>query len=150
MGETINQRQKSCEERIDSHYFRALEEIRKVAGIDEIEPSDLEDYGVDIEPFLENEDAPEEERELDQDEAREELRERWEEGILSVDRKEVVRVCFSWGGPADYIDIYIDPEDKSIYRAAYIFQDWFDGAEREITGTDLEAVENVFSWLVHE
>lgn len=144
------QRQKTCEERIPEYYKRTLEEIRKVAGIDEVEISDLEDYGVDVEPFLEDEDAPEEERELDQDAAREELRERWEEGILSIDRKEVVRVCFSWGGPADYIDVYIDPEDKTIYRAVYLFQDWFDGAEREITGTDLEAVENVFSFLCYE
>ncbi len=144
------ERQRSCEERIGAHYKRTLEEIRKVAGLEEIEPSDLEDYGVDVDGFWEDEDAPEDERELDQDAAREELSDRFNEGILSVDRRAVVRVCFSWGGPADYIDIYIDPEDKSIYRAVYLFQDWFDGAEREIRGTDLDAVAAVFDWLTYE
>lgn len=144
------QRQKSCEERIDSHYKTALDEIRKVAGLDEVTPDDLTDYGVDLDPFWEDEELPEEERELDQDEARQELRERFEESILSIDRSEKVRVCFSWGGPADYIDIYIDPQDKTITSATYLFQDWFDGAEREIRGTDLDAVESVFGWLCHE
>lgn len=144
------QRQKTCEERIDSHYKRTLEEIRKVAGLEDIEPSDLEDYGIDLDPFWEDEDAPEDERELDQDEARQELQERWQEGILSIDRSEKVRVCFSWGGPADYIDLYIDKEDRSIISASYLFQDWFDGAEREIRGIDLEAVESVFSFLCYE
>lgn len=144
------QRQKSCEERIGGHYKTTLDEIRKIAGLDEIEPEDLENYGVDIDGFWEDEDAPEDERELDQDLAREELRERFLESILSVDRSEKVRVCFSWGGPADYIDLYIDPEDKQITSATYLFQDWFDGAEREIRGTDLDAVESVFSWLTFE
>ena len=150
MGETMEQRQKSCEERIDSHYDHRIGEIRRLAGEDLIEAADLEDEGLDPADFYEYEPDEGQEPEIDQERAQEELRDRFYESILSVDRSIKVRVCFSWGGPADYIDLYIDPVEREIYRAVYVFQDWFDGAEREIRGTDLDAVLSMFDYLCHE
>jgi hypothetical protein len=148
--------QPTCEERIDSYYKRTFEEIRRLTGREEITRADLEELGADVDEYLNPDHDPDdqEEPEIDQDEAQRVLRETWEQDILSIDRKEVVRVCFSWGGPADYLDIYIDgppgERDREITRAVYLFQDWFDGAEREVTGDDLDAVCDLFSWLVHE
>lgn len=141
-------RQRSCEERIGEYYAKTLEEIRKVAGYEEITPDDLSDMGADPDDY--RQDPDDQESEIDQDAARNDLRETFEQDILSIDSKIVKRICFSWGGPADYIDIYIDPEARQIYRAVYLFQDWFDGAEREITGQDLDAVCAVFDWLTYE
>jgi len=150
-------RQKTCEERIDSYYERTFEEFHRLTGREEITRADLEELGADVDEYLNPDHDPEdeEEPELDQDEARRVLRETWEQDILSIDRSEVVRVCFSWGGPADYLDIYIDGKpgdpDRQITRAVYLFQDWFDGAEREVKrGDDLDAVCELFDWLVHE
>jgi len=147
-------RQKTCEERIGGYYRRTFEEIRRLTGREEITRADLEELGADIDEYLNPDHDPqdEEEPEIDQDEARRVLRETWEQDILSIDRSEKVRVCFSWGGPADYIDIYISGQghEREIERAVYLFQDWFDGAEREITGDDFEAICELFDWLVHE
>lgn len=77
----------------------------------------------------------------------EEKREEFDGQILSVDKKIVYRVCLSWGGPADYFDIELDPEGREIVRISYIFQDWFDGAERELAGQEFDTVASMFDYL---
>ena len=148
------ERQPTCEERIDDYYKRTFEEIHRLTGREEITRADLEELGADIDEYLNPDHDPDDpdEPEVDQEEARRVLRETWEQDILSIDREKKIRVCFSWGGPADYIDIYItdDGDPPEITRAVYLFQDWFDGAEREIRGDDLEAVISLFSYLAHE
>ena len=39
-------------------------------------------------------------------------------------------LCFSYGGPADYVRFYHDG------RISYVFHDWFDGAEKFLIGDD--------------
>jgi len=39
-------------------------------------------------------------------------------------------LCFSYGGPADYLRFYHDG------RITYVFQDWGDGAEKDLDGDD--------------
>jgi hypothetical protein len=48
----------------------------------------------------------------------------------SVAKLTTYRICLSWGGPADYIELTHDGDDWTGGR--YIYQDWFDGAERKI------------------
>lgn len=147
-------RQKTCEERIGDYYKRTFEEIHRLTGASEITRADLEELGADISEYLNPDHDPDDptEPEIDQEEARRVLRESWEQDILSIEKQKKIRVCFSWGGPADYLDIYISDDDDppAITRAVYLFQDWFDGAEREVTGGDLDAVCDLFDWLVHE
>lgn len=49
---------------------------------------------------------------------------------LSIDRTEVVSICLSWGGPADYIEITL--KDKEVQRVDYRFSDWFDTATVQV------------------
>lgn len=53
------------------------------------------------------------------------------------------RYQLSWGGPADEIRFYGDPEGQ-IYCVEYWFMDWFDGALLYVTD------ENVIAWLIEE
>ena len=83
------------------------------------------------------------------DETHEEYSERF---IEFTPRYLVVRVGISYGGPADGYDVYLDPQDKTIERIDYYFQDWFDGARRTLTGPDFDtvrdALESVFCFEV--
>lgn len=42
----------------------------------------------------------------------------------------VTRLTWSGGGPADWIEVQHD--DNGIRRIDYVFQDWYDGARREV------------------
>ena len=50
----------------------------------------------------------------------------FDDPALSVETSSFTRVCFSYGGPSDYLEIIHNGTD--ILRAEYVFQDWFDGA----------------------
>ena len=47
-----------------------------------------------------------------------------------IDRREIVRVIWSGGGPADYLEITHSGGD--IIRVEYLYQDWYDGARIEV------------------
>jgi hypothetical protein len=49
---------------------------------------------------------------------------------LSIDRREIISICLSWGGPSDYVEIHLagGEVEKVIYR----FSDWFDTATVEV------------------
>ena len=76
-----------------------------------------------------------------------EKREEFEERILSCDKSISFKICLSWGGPADYFIIEIDPEDHQINSIKYQFQDWFDGAEKYLKGEEFDLVANMFDYL---
>jgi hypothetical protein len=46
------------------------------------------------------------------------------------DTHKVTRFTWSGGGPADWIEVQHD--DDGIRRIDYVFQDWYDGARREV------------------
>jgi hypothetical protein len=58
--------------------------------------------------------------------------------ILSVDQEISYKIHLSTGGPASFFSIFVDGYD--IYRIEYHFQDWFDGAVRNLDGQDFEHV----------
>lgn len=45
---------------------------------------------------------------------------------LSIDTVQFTKVCLSYGGPADYLEIY--HSEGSIDRLLYRYSDWFDTA----------------------
>jgi len=49
---------------------------------------------------------------------------------LSIDTHQVTRVCLSWGGPSDYIEIR--HQGQYIDGVTYRFSDWFDTATRVV------------------
>lgn len=49
---------------------------------------------------------------------------------LSVDTSKFTKVCLSWGGPADYLEIYHG--EGEITRVIYRYSDWFDTATIEV------------------
>lgn len=54
---------------------------------------------------------------------------------LGMSKYTVIKIELSWGGPADFIEAFVD-EDGSVFKAIYHYQDWFDGAQTNISKTD--------------
>jgi hypothetical protein len=51
---------------------------------------------------------------------------------LSIDTFKTIKVLFSTGGPADWIEIRVDEEDGEVLDVEYHFQDWFDHAQVKV------------------
>ena len=50
----------------------------------------------------------------------------FDDPALAIDKSKFTRVCFSYGGPSDYLEIrHLNGE---IQAAEYVFHDWYDGA----------------------
>lgn len=109
--------------------------------------------------------ASEGDREPLPDRAVEELseaaRERIYELPLAVSAKTVFRVELSTGGPADWLEVFCsgdtplyepagDGEHYEVERIVYHFADWFDHAERDLSGFELEAAEDFARNVVPE
>ena len=54
----------------------------------------------------------------------------WNNYPLSVDTYKMTRIQLSWGGPSDFLDVKHD--GHIILAVTYHFQDWFDGAVRDV------------------
>lgn len=52
---------------------------------------------------------------------------------LSIDKYEVVRIDLSTGGPGDWLEVIVHPNDGAILRVDYHFNDWFDHASRSVS-----------------
>ena len=52
---------------------------------------------------------------------------------LSIDTVKFTKVCFSYGGPADYLEIF--HKDGNVERVVYRYSDWFDTATLEVEET---------------
>ena len=67
----------------------------------------------------------------------------FDDPALAIDQYEFTRVCFSYGGPSDYLEI--KHKFGEIVSAEYVFHDWFDGARTEVAeGTPMyEYAENL-------
>ena len=49
----------------------------------------------------------------------------FDDPALSIDHWDFTRVCFSYGGPSDYLEITHNGRD--LIKAEYVFHDWYDG-----------------------
>lgn len=138
-------RQPTCAERIGEHLASRLENFGALVylasgrdpatdgGLTSTERDSIsqvaEGEGIDLQ-------APEDDR-------REEAQQRIYEGPLSVERKILIRVDLSTGGPADWFEVVIDPSDPNefdrVERITYHFADWFDHAETTLVGPEFDA-----------
>jgi len=55
----------------------------------------------------------------------------FDDPALSIDRASFIKVCFTYGGPSDYLEI--THKDGEILKAEYVFHDWYDGARVSVT-----------------
>jgi hypothetical protein len=53
------------------------------------------------------------------------------EGMLSIEKKTLITVLLSFGGPSDGFDFTFD-SDGELDSCEYWYKDWFDGARREV------------------
>ena len=56
--------------------------------------------------------------------------ENWNNYPLAVSTRTITKIELSWGGPSDFLKV--EHEGGAIYAVTYHFQDWFDGAVREV------------------
>lgn len=114
----IKTRDKTCEERIDEALFdreEYLEMAFKVIDGDYLDDEDENDK--EILEYIEQND-------LNEDSIN--------ELPLGVEKNTIIKIELSTGGPADYIEAFVD-NDGSVYKVMYHYQDWFDGAEKRVS-----------------
>jgi hypothetical protein len=63
--------------------------------------------------------------------------------VLGSFVRKIVTLTLSWGGPADYLDFHLDPHGN-LLRVVYRFEDWYDGASRTLSGTELSVMTDMF------
>lgn len=122
--------QPTCEERIGQALARELEDLRII--IDALRNTQDEDawgafckeYGCD--------------QDMDLDDRQDALQAAIVDRVLAVSEYKVFKVELSWGGPADWFEVWT--QEGKITRIIYHFADWFDHAEREIEGEEFELV----------
>jgi len=49
---------------------------------------------------------------------------------LAISSRIVTKIELSWGGPSDFLKV--EHDENHIYSVMYHFQDWFDGAVRDV------------------
>ena len=54
----------------------------------------------------------------------------WNNYPLAVSTYQLTKIELSWGGPSDFLEV--KHEGLEIISITYYFQDWFDGAKREV------------------
>ncbi len=67
-----------------------------------------------------------------EDELREEIE------VYGVDVKRVMKLTLSGGGPASWLEVYLDDSSRwpEVETVIYHFADWFDHAEREVSESE--------------
>jgi hypothetical protein len=160
--------QPTCADRIDAHKISRLQDFAALAALaesydgatllaaleDQTARDELEEIDPDALERIKSAGAAPEERDEYDGETPEEIadeivqrisesaRERIYEMPLSVSRQVVHRIDLSTGGPADWLEVFMDSADEStIDRIVYHFADWFDHAETVLEGADFDAAE---------
>lgn len=64
------------------------------------------------------------------DDGDDDAREQIYQMAYGIDKREILRVIWSGGGPADYLEI--THSDGDILRVEYLYQDWYDGARLDV------------------
>jgi hypothetical protein len=67
-------------------------------------------------------------------------------GTFDDQREGYFRYQLSWGGPSDEFRFFVNP-DLSLHRVEYWFLDWFDGANRVLTGQDEKFITELWGWF---
>ena len=132
-----SKRQKTCEERIDEELNGRLEQFLP----------DVQSWGVlKCARHLKAEGRPIETADLTQlhDAVLDLALERATESVLSIEKLITYKLCLSWGGPSDYVELDWSPESQAWVGGRYLFQDWFDGASRTLKAELVEELATLF------
>lgn len=150
-------RDKTCEERIDARMQGRLNEmrdyyrLRELADTWDLDIDQIREWGeFDADNFseVEDEDDLAELERLVNDLYYGNFDTPESFDALSVDVKHVYTICMSYGGPADYWEVTTN-SDGDVERIEYKFQDWFDGATRELHDDDLDIAESFLREAVY-
>ena len=116
---------KTCEDRVEKELRERIEDIRKLwktycnnTGYADEDLGTFEEYGLCADYV-----AP---------------------GTFSDQKRGYFRWQLSWGGPSDEFRFYMDENLKAI-EIEYWFLDWFDGACINLTGSDYQLLEEIFT-----
>jgi len=120
----VADREATCEERIAANLAGRLEDFAAYVAVGQDGGTKKQRDAIDIEGKGE--------------EARENALEGWSEYPLGVEVKKVLRVDLSTGGPADWFEVILDTDGQP-ETIMYVFQDWFDGARRSLSGDEFAA-----------
>lgn len=69
---------------------------------------------------------------FDDEEANEEGMDEYINLPLSIETFKIIKVLFSTGGPADWIEIKVDEDVGEVIDVNYHFSDWFDHAQVKV------------------
>jgi hypothetical protein len=107
-----------CEDLIDARLEDRLECL-KISDMTEDEArAAAEDLGIDTD-------------DKDVYELQSDLRDAEMEDVLSIEKKTLITVLLSFGGPSDGFDFVFD-SDGELDSCQYWYKDWFDGARRDV------------------
>lgn len=110
----MGEREKTCAERIGEQLHGRLEDFARIANTIA----------------------------LGDDEKMEDAMQEASEYPLAVSMRQVIRVELSTGGPGDWLEYLIDPQDNNnCERITYHFQDWFDHAEQTLHDDKFDTAE---------
>ena len=126
---SVERANRSCEKRIDAHMNGRINHLRRVWDAYNGEPDpegdydeeSLYDYGLSFDYVMPHTFGDEQ-----------------HEGYF--------RYQLSWGGPSDEFRFYVGP-NFTVYRIEYVFQDWFDGAKRTLSGSDYDLLSEIYDWF---
>lgn len=137
----MTEREKTCEERIDAAWVRQSASDRacfKAIDGTSLTREELSEVTNLAEPDVDLYDH--DDNTYDGDDLVEMAHERMEGGNYGFSVYKVFRYVWSGGGPSSQLEVDVD-EDGDVVGARFRFQDWFDGAVRELEGDDLEFAE---------
>jgi hypothetical protein len=107
-----------CEELIDARLEGRLECLTISDMTEDEARAAAEDLGIDTDG-------------KDVYELQSDLRDAEMEGVLSIEKKTLITVLLSLGGPSEGFDIVFD-SDGELDSCEYWYKDWFDGARRDV------------------
>lgn len=144
---------KTCEERIADHMSGRLADFLAIAELQDADPMEA------------HPDVSERAKEMANEYGAGDLQEIADDILdsypLAVSARTVFRVDLSTGGPADWLEVVCsgntpnyepagEGEHYEVERIVYHFADWFDHAERQLTGEDFDAAERFARSVVPE
>ena len=137
---TEETKQPTCEERIDARLKARMAQIYpEIEGVvvEELPEEELKEVAKELSHHLncEPEDA-------DGYDVRDAMLEEVREMALSVTITKTYDILLSWGGPSDGFKLFHDGESWT--GGEYYFQDWFDGAKRQLEAEDAEFIAELF------
>ncbi len=79
-------------------------------------------------------------KEIKEANGNEEKREKFGQSILAVSKRIHYKIELSWGGPADWLEILVDEDNKEIEDIIYYFADWYVHEQESLNDEEFEEV----------